>query len=362
VNYTEALLFFESISPSNIKDVESIYGETLVKTVAPRHKFSRYIGMGLEGILVLAEDVDNMRSSVFKFARPKKNNMGVSERLQRKVKNIFSKRNETSLKETPTSERFLRSARIQQQIYKEMQSNAKLRSIGGVPSVYKIGKIPKLYMEMEYTPGADLLTWCKYLPCEQAIVEIILNIAYMVRGIHNLNIIHGDLKPQNFIIQGLNENYRIVMIDFGGAKDIINTFCVTQENEQRYTMPYTSGNQIMNYKARTFSDDIYSIGVMLYYTVLKTNPMAQFNKYPDAKTFKDTHPLHLLKNVGLQQVYSRAVGQGFKYIKIQDFIEDLNKRYFSSIKKTIIGGDMIEKIIQIWDNQLFRSKFYEKDV
>ena len=333
MNYTEALLFFETISPGNIKDAETIYGETLLKTVAPSHTFLRYLGMGLEGIIILAKDIDNMRNSVFKFARPKKNNLTTVEKLGKKVKNIFSQRNETSLKENPTSERFLRACRIQQQIHKEVQNNKTLRELGGVPSVYKIGKIPKLYVEMEYTPGTDLLTWCKFLPSEQAIVQTILNVSILIQGIHNINVIHGDLKPQNFIIQGVDNNNRIVLIDFGGAKDINNTFLVTQEGEQRYSMPYTSGNQINNYKSRTFMDDIYSIGVMLYYCVLKTTPVEQFNKYPDSKKFKDTHPLHELKHIGLQQVYSRAVGYGFKYNKIQDFIEDLKlaERYLLKV-------------------------------
>ena len=360
MNYTEALLFFETITPSIIKDAETIYGETLLSVVAPKHVFKRYVGMGLEGIIILAEDVENMRNSVFKFARPKKNHSSTIEKLGKKVKNIFSARNDTSLKESPTSERFLRSCRIQQQIYKEIQGNKELRLIGGVPSIYKIGKIPKLYVEMEYTPGADLLTWCKFLPSEQAIVQTILDISKLINGIHNINIIHGDLKPQNFIIQGVDDNYRVLLIDFGTAKDVANTFCVTQEGEQRFSMPYTSGNQIKNYKSRTFSDDIYSVGVMLYYCVLQTTPVEQFNKYPDSKTFKDTHPLHLLKHIGLQQVYSRAVGYGFKYPKIQDFIEDINKRYFSTIKKSNnLGENTVEKIVQIWSEFLKRSKYCE---
>ena len=346
ITYTEALI--KMCEEGNCLDsLDYVYGKAILAAVSENHNFIRYIGAGLEGVLLLAEDVKNMRRVVFKFAKPK---LDTGKKIfgYKNIK-IFSRRNKnTDLKETGDSKRFLRACKLQQEISRIIRNDAEIQLIGDVPIIYQIGNIPKLYVEMEYIPGADLLSWCK---AEQSLykrVEIIYKLSIFINKALHLNyIVHGDLKPNNFIITGTSDNYKIHVIDFGGTKNLKETIEVTQD-ECMHSVPFTSKNQYTNFIGRSYIDDLYSIGVMLYYCVIQKNPAEQVADFPDAKTFKELHPQRLIDDFTILGCFNRAVGIGLKYTKLQTFIDDLDKRYLKIHKKTEKKQFNFIQIEDIW--------------
>lgn len=357
LTYTDALIILSERTPQTIKEVEDIYGATLLKEVAPKHEFISYLGIGLDGIIILANSKDNMRQSVFKFAKPKRNSLTKFEKMAHQVKEILKIRNEGTLKETPSSERFLRSAKLQMDIADRVKRNSRASELGRVPEVYTVGKIPKLYIEMEYIAGADLLDWCRVENSEHIRVKIIRDIAEFIHlSMHEKNIVHSDLKPSNFLITGSKENYRIGLIDFGGAKDLSDTFKVTMEGELRHSFPYTSPHQMTNYSKRNHKDDIHGIGIIFYYCMTQKTPEQLLLETPTAKNYYEMFPLAGLATPALQRIFNRCTGTGLKYPTLLAMAEDLDEKILNSIPKDkkAFGMDkqQIEKIISIWADYL----------
>ena len=83
-------------------------------------------------------------------------------------------------------------------------------------------------------------------------IAIFVKILEKIEIIHNLFIVHCDLKPSNIIIS----NNNIYILDFGNAKFI--------GDKTNYGTPrYCSVSQLKKEKI-TYNFDIYSLGIMLY--------------------------------------------------------------------------------------------------
>jgi hypothetical protein len=59
LTYTDALMMLSERTPQTIKDVESVYGENLLKEVAPKHEFIRYLGIGFDGLIIKGREMVN---------------------------------------------------------------------------------------------------------------------------------------------------------------------------------------------------------------------------------------------------------------------------------------------------------------
>ncbi|XP_062573594.1 uncharacterized protein LOC134235480 isoform X2 [Saccostrea cucullata] len=92
--------------------------------------------------------------------------------------------------------------------------------------------------------------------------QIVDGVAYL----HNLNIVHRDIKDENVI---LNENFRIKLIDFGAAAYMVpgklfGTFCGTME--------YCSPEVLLGNRYQGPELEMWSLGVTLYTLVYGENP------------------------------------------------------------------------------------------
>ncbi len=92
-------------------------------------------------------------------------------------------------------------------------------------------------------------------------IDIFLNIVYAVANIHNLGILHKDLKPQNILINEKN-NMDVHIIDFDFS-DILkeNVNKDKFEGSIKYASPEQIGLIKSNLDKRS---DLYSLGVILY--------------------------------------------------------------------------------------------------
>ena len=120
-----------------------------------------------------------------------------------------------------------------------------------------------LYIAMEFIQGISLRQFIldKSLSNEKA-VKIILDVASALLHLHSHGVIHRDLKPDNILI---TDEGRIKLIDFGIA------YLVDEALQEEYkiggfmgTPSYMSPEQLTAPESATFSDDIYSLGVIAY--------------------------------------------------------------------------------------------------
>ncbi|KAF7430853.1 hypothetical protein PC9H_006567 [Pleurotus ostreatus] len=120
-------------------------------------------------------------------------------------------------------------------------------------------------------------------------------IASAIHYIHAQNIVHGDIKPENIL---MDEEYRPLLCDFGRSRIIgMDGFETALASSQHYTAPelLNSPTQIV---ALTKPSDIYSLTVTLLRVVTNRPPFHPFDgpyivrllsegKRPDIETYRD---------------------------------------------------------------------------
>jgi serine/threonine protein kinase len=130
-------------------------------------------------------------------------------------------------------------------------------------TIYWMGRVDGIFViEMEYFQSrtlADQLGPKGFNSPKtfKEIKHIVVNILDAIDFIHSHKICHGDLKPQNILIQD-NE---VKITDFGTSKFIEDLFVETNDvnGTWAYVAPEVAGSN-----KRYLNSDIYSIGVILY--------------------------------------------------------------------------------------------------
>lgn len=152
----------------------------------------------------------------------------------------------------------------------EMHQITKLRH-PNLLHIYNFGNMDKhIYYLAEYYPGISLkhfrfnLTTCHFL------YDIIAQICYALDALHNQNITHKDIKPENILYQIINDQIEVKVLDYGFSK------IDTERNQQKIsgTLPYIAPETYMG-KGHSPQSDFYSLGVTLYYIVTGTLPFSQ---------------------------------------------------------------------------------------
>lgn len=103
-------------------------------------------------------------------------------------------------------------------------------------------------------------------------LETAIQIATAIGDIHNQNIIHKDLKPQNILVNPTTKETKI--IDFGIATQLSREVQkVVNPEEMKGSIPYMSPEQTgrMN-RSVDYRSDIYSLGITLYQLFTKRLP------------------------------------------------------------------------------------------
>ncbi len=132
-----------------------------------------------------------------------------------------------------------------------------------IVKVYSMGELPSgsPYYAMEYLPYPaldDILLREGDLSAERTI-SYLRQMASAFDHFHPTGVVHRDLKPANIIIA---ENERLVLVDFGLARDI-NRTTLTKTGAMIGTPLYLSPDILMGLKVDGRSD-IFSLGVIGY--------------------------------------------------------------------------------------------------
>ncbi|BBM82380.1 serine/threonine protein kinase [Candidatus Uabimicrobium amorphum] len=159
------------------------------------------------------------------------------------------------------------------QFVREVKAIAKLDH-KHIVKLFDVGTHPTYYFTMEYVAGKtlqDLIRDDNSAICISTVVKMIHKVAEALYHAHVKGIIHGDIKPQNIVV---DERYQPKIMDFGLAKNRKNSGdCV---DVLQGTPAYLAPEQLQ-YKTMDKRSDIYSLGVTMYYALTKKLPFSEKN-------------------------------------------------------------------------------------
>ncbi len=150
---------------------------------------------------------------------------------------------------------------------KEVKRLYKIRHLYGV---VKIISTKKNIIFLERIDGDDLFTILekKKSLLEVEVIHIAMSLIKIVKSLHNIGIVHCDIKPENIMYNELTK--KVTIIDF---------------EDGRYTSIYAAP-EIYTYDRKYFEADIWSIGVTVYTLCMGYYP------YTDNKHIFSNTPMH----------------------------------------------------------------------
>jgi len=186
-------------------------------------------------------------------------------------------------------------------IYKLLKINI------GIPKILWYGDLGMhKVLIMEYLGPSldDLFNFCNKQFSLKTVCMIALQLLDRIKFIHDNNIIHRDIKPDNFLI-GRGKNSSIIyLIDFGLSKKFIcNGIHVSYIKNGSFTGSFRYSS-IRNHKGikQSRRDDLESIGYMLIYFLKGQLPWQGLDSSTKSKKLK--HIFKVKRNTSLNNLCS----------------------------------------------------------
>ena len=165
---------------------------------------------------------------------------------------------------------------------------------------------------MEYCPGDNLyyyLSKRNFIIKEEEIVKIIHKISTAVFTMHNLGIIHRDLKLSNIVMTDSTSFADIRILDFGLSK-ILGP---GEKCNESYGTPGYAAPEVIRQNKYDFKADIWSIGVITYFLFCAKLPFDYINKGNGKKDFIKNTLEDEVKFIGKE--WDNVSKEGIQFIK-----------------------------------------------
>jgi serine/threonine-protein kinase len=215
--------------------------------------------------------------------------------------------------------------------------------------IYDMGRVDGYFtIEMEYFEGHPVSqelteSGISSLRTFQTVFEIFDKIFDGLEFMHDLKIVHGDIKPDNILIK----DEQVKITDFGTSRLIEDIFVKTIDGAGTYAY---IAPEVVNSKERYLNSDIYSLGVILYQFLTGKTPHDTFLDVIHNKPFPRPRELNKSIHVKMEQVILRALERNpeKRYQTItelrQDFKEAVNKQlHEDTTKKYIPKATLVKK-------------------
>ncbi|XP_064419275.1 serine/threonine-protein kinase 17B [Latimeria chalumnae] len=130
----------------------------------------------------------------------------------------------------------------------------------------------EIILVLEYVAGGEIFTQCvaegENAFTEDDVIRLIQQILEGVLMLHQNNIVHLDLKPQNILLTSSSPVGDIKIVDFGLTRRVGNT----SELREIMGTPEYVAPEILSYEPITTVTDMWSIGVIAYMMLTGESP------------------------------------------------------------------------------------------
>jgi serine/threonine protein kinase len=189
-----------------------------------------------------------------------------------------------------------------------------------------------LYLVQEFISGNTLLTELYSQAFDESKIRELLNdLLPILKFIHEQNIIHRDIKPENIIRR--RADGKLVLIDFGGAKQVTQT-TLARQGTGIYTIGYAPLEQMQGYACP--ASDLYALGVTCIRLLTQQLP-SQDNYGNISDSLYDAmnakwlwREQAKLKKIEISPELGRILDKliqhfvGERYQRVEDVLQDLN--------------------------------------
>lgn len=206
------------------------------------------------------------------------------------------------------------------------------------------------YMVMPYIEGDTLqkIVEQKGPIIYEDAVNYMAQISDGVGYIHNKNILHRDIKPDNIMITA---EHKAILIDFGSAREFEHD--KTQIHTSILTHGYAPTEQYTKNSRKGAYTDIYAIGATLYYILTGVVPIEAAarltEKMPEPKTLNSNIPEEANRTI-LKAMQLKSEN---RHQRISDFMDDL----LNVNPSELIDETLQEKVVYIEKSNLWMIKW-----
>lgn len=187
---------------------------------------------------------------------------------------------------------------IETRLEYEVDIYRNLQTENGFPKIYDFKKTKKHNIAiMEYLGPTleELFEFCNHKFSLKTTLMIGIQILNRIEKIHNLGIIHRDIKPDNFLIGVGKMKSRIYLIDLGLSKPYINKLTnehIEYKNNASFTGSFRFSS-VRNHRGieQSRRDDLESIGYMLIYFLKGKLPWQGLTASTKAKRSKQIYQI-----------------------------------------------------------------------
>lgn len=173
------------------------------------------------------------------------------------------------------------------------------------------------YSAMEYINGKslqDITAKTKKID-ENYALEIILEISRGLEYIQSQGYIHKDVKPANVIV---SRNGEVKLCDLGFAEKIGSRSKDAEYTEG--TVEFMSPEQIQGSSTIDIRSDIYSLGITLYYLMMKKLPF-------EGQSDLDTMAKHIYEELNSSEIKNKGISELMQYFIQRMTSKDINERF-----------------------------------
>jgi serine/threonine protein kinase len=141
---------------------------------------------------------------------------------------------------------------------------------------------------MKYYPHGSLDTWMTHKRIDKRSFAVILrDVSRTIHVLHSRQVAHCDLKPQNILVEKIENGFNFLLTDFGISKILTAEYLASEafqiRNLRGLTIPFASPDILIRFRSKNAvsspieekAGDIYSFGALIYNVMVQRQPWSE---------------------------------------------------------------------------------------